>query len=828
MNSRLLLCLTLVLSGCLFDLSINVSAADASPPSLINAHVAIFIEDGFPVYGGTPAFPPSAMVETLKKYGVQVQEFSAAELSDPAILNAHRITILIMPYGNAFPESAFGNLRAFHAAGGCLIVNGIPFRHPCQKIDGKWKDLGDSDRFSRSIGIGGFGGLMSSDEDPHASIPGYPLYLKESMLPHDRNWSLCQWLDPSSFGIGVKVFPLVNIVGNDGQKYPLAALIHHYGDSFHGAFDVWMGTAADGMDDDNRYLAEQLLLRGLLWCELSKKKITSAAFSTKLAELDQIPKAKSLPYNLPYVVTPRPWGDTFLPESKPPPRELLVVNADKLNAHERIALACLQGLTSRKQPRIWINRGWIESKQDRPYQDQTWLDWLKKTKEIEGYTIITNWTSLFTKFADSYEGAIVPDPKLYRGNLLAVNVASCEDLIVAAPRLAKRLKLPIKIDLRGRFKTYAEGMNWVWEHYKNRLNHHLCNYLYPSRLKNCAFAYDLQWRGVVFWIAGPVDEHNRGADPIAERRVMAKIFAEMDPNVAVLGYPWNGDGVGLGEGNGVAFASRYAKGLIASDYLANTCVMSGVHVARLTQPQQPPPPVLNKNSIYIALVLSDGDNMGLWMYWYKKYFEAPSFGKFPLAFGMGPEIRELIPSVAQWYYEHASPETEFIADVCGVAYIQPNQYGLAYANRNRVLGGFLDWTARAMRSMGMRTVRAGGNDEILSQYASALPFCDSLFPDYGRSYRNGIKQLTYSLPSGMPVFHAVMSGQYGKQAFLREVREQIGSIRPAFVNGFINCWDFSPKDIANIYDQRDRDMVFVTPTQLATLYREAKAKGWTK
>ena len=29
----------------------------------------------------------------------------------------------------------------------------------------------------------------------------------------------------------------------------------------------------------------------------------------------------------------------------------------------------------------------------------------------------------------------------------------------------------------------------------------------------------------------------------------------------------------------------------------------------------------------------------------------------------------MMPAVAQWYYEHASPQTEFIADVSGAAYI---------------------------------------------------------------------------------------------------------------------------------------------------------------
>jgi putative glycoside hydrolase with GxGYxYP motif/GxGYxY motif-containing protein len=526
--------------------------------------------------------------------------------------------------------------------------------------------------------------------------------------------------------------------------------------------------------------------------------------------------------NLPFIVIPRPWGDTYLPKSKPPARRLLVVNVGPLKREERIAVTCLQGLTSREQPRIWLQ---LDS------EDRTWLKWHQGKGYIEGFDVVTNWSDLFKQFSGVYKGAIIPDPKLYRSDLLALNIAACEDLILATPELAEQLGLPVKLDLRGRFKTYAEGMRWVWANYKNRLNHHLCNYMNPPLLgNNCSFAYDFQWRSVIFWIAGPVDGHEPGADQSSESRLMAEIFAGMDPNIAVLGYPWGGEGIGIGEGDGVALASRYAKGLVATGLFRNASVMSGVLLDKMEQPKQPPPPALDKNSIYIALVMSDGDNENTWMGFYKNYFNHRSFGKFPLAFGMGPSIREMMPAVAQWYYEHASPQTEFIADVSGAAYTQPANYGVAFADRDQALAGFLDWTGRLMQAMGMRTVRTvSGNDNYLIPYAKALPFCHSIFADMGRDSKlRGIDTETYSLPDGMPVFRAVTTWSYGKSGFPREVREQVGSRRPAFVNGFVHCWTFSPDDIAHFYEQRDSDMIFVTPTQLATLYREAKERGWVR
>jgi hypothetical protein len=797
----------------------NTTETSATPPC-----VAVLVEKGLVPIGGTPALPPSKIVELLRQYGIEAEPISATELADRAVLNAQRYTVLVIAYGNGFPRPAFNTIRAYHAAGGCLVMNGVPFCHPCDKVDGKWKDLGHFSFFDhngKGIGTGGFGGPFAKEKNPLVSVPGHPLGLTESMLPnHDGSY---QWLDPRSLAPEDEVMPLVNIgVGN--EQHPAAALIRHRCAAFHGARDVWIGQVARELDDFNRYFAEQLLVRGVLWCLLEKGQITTENFRERLQALDTIQKPKPFPENLTFSVTPRPWGNSFLPKSTPPARHLLVVDVVPLKPEERIALTCLQGLTSREQPRIWLNRNG---------EDQFWLDWHKEKRYIDSYEVVTNWMDLFQQCSNSYKGAIIPDTELFRGDLLAVNVAECENLIITSPELAKKLGIPVKIDLRGRFKTYCEGMRWVWTTYKNQLSRHLCQYEHPSLLQNCTFAYDLQWRGVIFWIVGPLDEYEPGADKLAECRLMAEIFAEMDPNTAMLGYPaipaW-GDGYGLGEPDGVAFASRYAKGVVASDYLGNACVMSGVHLDRMDQPKQPPPPQLDKNSIYIALVMSDGDNQNIWIDFYEKYFNHPSFGKFPLAFGMGPSIRELMPAVAQWYYEHASPQTEFIADVSGAAYTRPEYYGLAFADRDRVFAGFLDWTARLMQPMGMRTVRTErGSDVILDRYAKGLPFCHSIFADMSRDLdRWGIDDLTYSLPGGMPVFRAVTGSAYGKDGFLRDVHEQVGTRRPAFVHGWVNCWLFGPDDLARIYEQRDSNMVFVTPEQLATLYRQAKDKGWVK
>ncbi|HEY3282667.1 MAG TPA: GxGYxYP domain-containing protein, partial [Armatimonadota bacterium] len=787
-----------------------------SPLRAATPKVAVLLEPGMVVYGGTPSLGPTKVVRALATRGVPSVPITAAQAADPKVLNAQRFTVLLIPTGNAFPEDAYGNLRAFHAAGGCLITTGVPFTHPCRKTDGQWRDLGhDGTRMghgAQGIGTGGFEEALAAPSPRMRAVASNPLGFGTSMLPcTDTN---PQALSVASLAPEDEVIPIVEVVAPGGARRVATALIRHRCPQFKGALDLWAGPAYGQSDALDRFTAEQLQVRAILWCLAEKGALPKPRLRAQLAALDRVPKPGPLPANLPILAGKRSWGDTFMPKSNPPARRLLVVDTQKMKPEERVALACLQGLTSRKQPVIWLVT-------DR--YTQFWLDWHQQKGHIDGYDRVADWTSLFRRFRGVAKGAVVPDPKLYRSGLLAANVAACEDLVVAPPELAKRLGLPVKRDLRGRFATYAEGLRWLWGAHKGKLNPFFLDMVHPNLLPNGAFAYALQWRGLMVWPAGTVDDKEPGADMVTERRLFAEILAQMPPGGVSLGFPYAGEGVGLGEGDGVALLSRYGKSLVCSDFLTNATVTSGVRVPPFHQPAQPPAPKLEKDKVYIALVTSDGDNQNTWIDFFRQWFLNPAFGKFPVALGLGPAIYDLQPAVAQWYYEHAAPNTEFVSDVSGAGYTQPPNFGIGFKHRERVYTDFLGWTSRLMRKMDMRTIRlVEGNDTEVARTAKALPFCHSLLPDMGRySGREGIRNLTYTAPSGMPVFRAVTSWRYGKDGFLREVREQVGQQRPAFVNGFVHVWTFQMDDLARIYANRDPDMVFVTPAQLAELYKQS-------
>ncbi|MEM6331674.1 MAG: hypothetical protein AAF790_15695, partial [Planctomycetota bacterium] len=462
---------------------------------------------------------------------------------------------------------------------------------------------------------------------------------------------------------------------------------------------------------------------------------------------------------------------------------------------------------------------WLE--RDRQ-ADAFWLDWHRQRGYIQGVQTVEDWRGLFRQHRAVYRGAVVADPELYRGRLIALNVAACEDMIVATPELAEALGLEVKIDLRGRFPTYAEAMRWVWQEYRGRLCPFLCDSRDPQLVPFGTFDTAFQWRGLMFWLVGPAETGLPGVDAEEEQRLFEEIFAELGPSPVCVGFPHRTGGFGIGEPQGVELFSRYGMAMSCNNHASNMSTLSGMPLVDLTPPEPGPAPPLDPTKVYVALALSDGDNQILWSRFFRSYFEHPAYGSFPLAIGIGPATREMQPGVIEWYYTNAAPNTEFIADVSGAAYIHPQHFGVGCTDGPAVWSRFLTRTRGLMTGMGLRCVRTvGGGDRVLGRYAAALPGCHSIFADMGRySGRSGIADLTYPL-DGKPIFRAVTSWRYGKEGFWREVHEQVADQRPAFVNGFVHCWTFGMEDLVKVYRDAGPDIELVTPTQLAKLYRQS-------
>ena len=682
-----------VFSRCMAALPILLAAggAVAAPPAQNAPRVAVFMEKAFPYYGPGELSSPRAIAAALNKAGLKAELWDAAALADPQTLSAQNYEAVVLPYGNTYPQAAFANLRDFHRSGGCLIVSGIPFTHPVvrggdSRAGGAWRDIGHTDAPARfgpeGIGVGGF---KSAPTRVFRIAPGDPWGLANVR----KTWAgEAQVIDAAGLPPDVQVLPALV---ESGQ--PVAALLIHRDAEFKGAVDAWTNypNSSDVLTD--AYDAEQMMERGTVAALTAKGLLTKAQQAKAFAVFGQ--EARPPVYaNLTLPSPPRPYP-TLQPKSAPPAPHLYVADARHLSREEKLLLASLQGIVNRTQPRIFVL--WNDN-------DAFCLDLMQKQGHTGTPIPVDDPFSLLTTFRSAYRGAVVPDPAVYESPCVAVDLAGLDNLVIATPALARKWILPIKEDLRGRFKNNADALRYARETLLPRLNPYLALCLDPPLLGSQVDDV-IAARGMAFWVTGPQAQEKPGADERAEYREIEATFAKMPLGGIVRGYWWSGDGMGLGEYPGVRLGSRFGKITTVSDYVGNYSVTSGIVLPALKQKPQPPAPKYDPTKTYIAITMSDGDNLCTWNDYWRKYFNDPLHGTFPMGYGMGPTLLDLSPPLAQWFYENAAPTDEFLCDVSGVGYISPSDWGRALKDEPAAFRQFYDWTQDYMKRLDMRTIR---------------------------------------------------------------------------------------------------------------------------
>ena len=520
------------------------------------------------------------------------------------------------------------------------------------------------------------------------------------------------------------------------------------------------------------------------------------------------------PRNLTYV-RPQRGGELF-PRSKAPDSHLVVLDVRKLPQDWQYALCCLQGLVNRERPRIY----YIASD-----KDQQWLDWMKKRSWVKTTEQLKKPEEVFARFSGVAKGAVMPDGALPATKNVATMLAGVEEGVVASPRLAKKLSLPVLEDLRGRWKTNAEAYRWALDTLWPKMNHAVLACLWPdsTELRD----YLVENNIFIFWIPGAIDGAGACSNPPEEVRFAEELLSLTPPNTPVMGYPWAGQDVGYGEGPGVTLFSEFGKYLVGSVGSSDLSVHSGVRVASFHQPVQPAP-ALARDKIYVCFTMSDGDNLpvvsgGNW----PQLWENPARGKLPMGWTVSPAASALIPGIVDYYYATATANETLMAAVSGIGYCYPDFYGQRYRadDRASVFDDFLEQTEAGMRTMDLRAVCPSQGTGKIRRFAEKVSCAQALFPDYGRIVKT-YDEATFSTVRGVPVFRAATTwdpdANREKQiaGMVSQIREMAASNRPAFLHLFVCNWFWDLPALNDVFGLLGPEYVAVGPDQLAALYRQ--------
>ena len=568
----------------------------------------------------------------------------------------------------------------------------------------------------------------------------------------------------------------------------------------------------------------RLFWNGYVGLRLDKMTLFALQGGSSTGALMRAPNAvpSGQPADLPYQSTVRPFPDVFPRALKPAPRQI-VFDLQTQPYDWRMLLLCLQGLVNRERPSLYA----ILDETDRQ-----WLDWMKQRGWVEGEETVVDPTRLVARYREKIKGAVIYDPRLASTKNVAMMIASVRDAVVVSPRLARELGLPVLEDLRGRWKTHSEAYRWASDTLWSQLNSYVMACLYPENADGLR-DYLYQQRIFTFWITGPIDGALPGGNPTAEAQVMEGVLAKAPANIPVMGFPWAGEDVGIGEGAGVRLFAQYGKFLVGTVGVGNLSVHSGYSVPLFKQ-RPSPVPVLRPDKIYVTWLMSDGDNLPVLSRGnFPQLWRDKARGRVPIAWSLSPCAAMMIPAVVDYYFETASENDAFVGAVSGVGYTYPDNYAQQFDvdARTRLFSEFIGLTRDTLPRSDLKQIWLMGvsQPELLNRYAAELPGIDAIFPDYGKRL-NRYDEMFYPAARGVPVFHAVTHWEEGAtrsrkvELLVEELRGTLPVERPAFLHAFVWNWGADLSILPEVMQRLGPQYVAVGPEQLSALAKQSLAQ----
>ncbi len=522
------------------------------------------------------------------------------------------------------------------------------------------------------------------------------------------------------------------------------------------------------------------------------------------------------PRNLTYEPPVFPTEDIF-PVSKPVARQLFVVDTSGTPVDMNLMLTSLQGLVNREKPRLFLCGDEVE---------KGWLDWMKQRGDIDSYSYISVESAL-KRFASCYKGAVITDRRIPASVNAATMYSSVYGGLVCSERMAQRFRLPLLLDMRGMFDDNAQPYYWAWATLWDKLNHHVASCLHWG----CSNTRDylVQHKLFVFWVPGRIDAATTVSDPKGEMAFANFFLSRLPANTPIMGYPWAGVDVGLGEGGGVGLFAKYGHYLVGSTNGNNYSVHSGTRPAVFRQ-KEPRKLTLDNTKRYVAFTMSDGDNLpvitaGNW----PQMWKTEDRGKTPITWTISPSSCVMFPDIMEYYYTTATDNDTFGAAVSGVGYTYPALYGERFTDRKPVFEGFLELTDRYMKKMDLRVLfPMNVTEKEIALISEGIPWLKGQFPDYSRHVAR-YEDSVFLTSGNMPVLRSGTTWdpdntepEYMAQRMAKELLDfpNVKEGEPAFIHAFLWNWGYRPSIVNRITELLPEDYVFVSAEEIAALEKE--------
>jgi len=472
------------------------------------------------------------------------------------------------------------------------------------------------------------------------------------------------------------------------------------------------------------------------------------------------------------------------------------VAARQDNTAEMYLFSSLKGIVNRTQPRIFAYEGDAFAEGPYAWMQSLGLTW---TEHIDRWELIT-------KYRNEIAGLIVYDPAQPHTVNLATMLVKDKKALIASPALLSRLtsapyNFPILVDLRGQFSSKLQVYQTLFNTYWPNIDHRMLIGLSPDAHRAALREYASALGAAVIWLDPNVAGESELLNSFLSSMPVGSVFTGWWPE----------------EGAGVTRASSYGIATVASDYCSNLTVHSGMPRTINIKPIPPKPALQNK--IYVAFILSDGDNLQYVEHLMRKLWNNPDRGSVPMGWTLSPAMVDGMPGALNYYHQSSTANDNLISGPSGYGYAYPNNF----PNPN-VLNQFVAKTEEYNKKAGLRvitiwnTITGGINQNVGESFAANAPTLLGLTAQNTGAPLTIYKQ---SLP-GMPLSCNYCTGEQAMKDAIAAASAGWNGAGPRFIIIQAQPWtDVKPTNFRNVMSSLDANHIVVRPDHLFQLMREA-------
>ena len=338
-------------------------------------------------------------------------------------------------------------------------------------------------------------------------------------------------------------------------------------------------------------------------------------------------------------------------------KSLTVVNLINDDIEGQVAAIGLQGLVNRtSEDKVYVmnsrckdnHGGWKEGPKAMAQMGQFWLDRVLTDLPKQELVLDTDvhdpaFSAMLSKYRDYVKGVVIWDPALEQATIeAATTIAGQKDALILSPTLYEQVRkdydFPVVEDLRGRFKDNFECVDWLLANYFEGACHDVA-FTWSHMTTDFAESWGAANKDYV--VANKLFTYFLDIQIPEECHYYETVVKKYPAGTQIMGW--------TDELKADKLFADYGYFMVPYISVENLTVMSSFPSVK-GEPIEPVDCKAEPGTVYIAMLISDGDNL-LHTMIYMPYTieESPAFGDVPVTWVINPAISDLAPRVFDWY-----------------------------------------------------------------------------------------------------------------------------------------------------------------------------------